>query len=317
MWTVGLLIFAHLASIALFYRFPNFRLVAHSTAISLAAVALIAAGLSQVKRGMSPFNMLRVQLSSVRDGRSPRIQGNYPGEVQPLVHDLNSLLEQRQQAIDRAQAKAGDLAHGLKTPLAILVQEAERLQSAGHGDAGLVVRQQAERMQRQIDYHLAQARLASGPSVGVHCSVREVAEALVRTLHRLYAERDLRIDIDISAGDAVTARQEDLEEMLGNLLDNACKWAKGHVVVASEESGGDVLIHVDDDGEGLPAEMRNVVIRRGVRADEKSGGSGLGLAIVHDLAELYGGSLFLETSPLGGLRANLRVPRWSSSLSSL
>ena len=310
MWTVGLLIFAHVASLALFYRYPNFRLVAHGTAVSLCAVGLIAAGLSQVKRGISPFHQLRLQLTGVREGRSGRVQGTYPDEVQPLVDDLNSLLELREHAIQRAQAKAGDLAHGLKTPLAILFQEAQHLETTGQAEAGLMIRQQAERMNLQMEYHLAQARLASGPSAGTRSSLKDSTEGLVRTLKRLHAERELTIEIEVSSELEVAVRREDLEEILGNLLDNACKWASSRVVLSSRPTDSHIFIHVDDDGKGLPAEMRSIVIRRGVRADEKAGGSGLGLAIVHDLSELYGGTFSLDVSPLGGLRASIRLPRW-------
>ena len=308
LWTAGLLTFAHIVSSVLVHRYPNFTLVAHNTAVSIGAVGLILAGLSQVKRGMSPFSQLRQRLSAVRTGQSSRIGGRYPDEVQPLVDDLNSLLEHRDQAIRRAQAKAGDLAHGLKTPLAVLAHEAERMQSAGYPELSEIILQQVEQMRRQMDYHLAQARAASGPSSGKRCSVNDCAEGLARTLRTLYAERGLMIEVKVSREHLIGGVREDLDEMLGNLLDNACKWARSRVSIVSQQSGADILIDIDDDGPGIPETMRDVVLRRGVRADERAGGSGLGLAIVRDLADLYGGSVILDTSPLGGLRARLKLP---------
>jgi signal transduction histidine kinase len=164
-------------------------------------------------------------------------------------------------------------------------------------------------MRRQVDYHLAQARAAaSGAALGARCSVADSAEALSRTLLRLHAGRGLTLEVDAPGEHTVPVERPDLDEMLGNLLDNACKWAKARVRLESAEIGGDVVITVDDDGPGLAPAMRETVLQRGVRADEAAPGSGLGLAIVGDLAELYGGSVSLGDSPLGGLRASLRLP---------
>jgi len=276
------------------------------------AFVLIVAGLSQVRQGMSPFNELRDRLTAVRDGQTKRLEGTYPNEVQPLVSDLNSLLDHREEAVRRAQAKAGDLAHGLKTPLAVLFQEAERAESAGQHELAATISQQVERMRRQIEYHLAHSRAASGATPGEQSSVKESVEALSRTLHRLHAQRGLEIGITVPAGHSVRTQREDLDEMLGNLIDNACKWARSTVTVASSETHEHVVIVVDDDGPGLDATMRDRVLQRGVRADEALPGSGLGLAIVRELAELYRGSIALGPSPLGGLRATLELPRLMS-----
>jgi len=263
------------------------------------AVAFIAGGLFLVRRALAPFKNLRGGLSSVREGRSRKVEGDYPTEVQPLVNDLNALLEDRERAVARALATAGDLAHGLKTPLAVLAQEAEHL------------RPLVERMQRQVDYHLARARATASTRAapGVHCAVLPSVEGLVRTMRRLHAERELTIDADVSPVHEIRGRREDLEEMLGNLLDNACKWARSRVAITSSLDDANLVISVDDDGPGLDPSMRAQVLQRGVRADQRVRGSGLGLAIVSDLAELYGGSVALETSPLGGTRARLALPR--------
>lgn len=164
-------------------------------------------------------------------------------------------------------------------------------------------------MRRQVEYHLAHARAAAaGASPGAVCSIRESVEGLARAFDRIYAERGIAIDVRVAADLAVRVQREDLDEMIGNLLDNACKWAKRRVSISVAQQNATVVIVVDDDGPGLPAAMRDTVLQRGVRADEALPGSGFGLAIVRDLAELYGGSISLEGSPLGGLRARLQLP---------
>jgi len=283
--------------------------VLHITLMTLLAGGCIVAGLIQLRRAVSSLERLRTRLALVHQGTERRVGGRYPAEVQPVVDDLNALLEHREHTVARAVAKAGDLAHGLKTPLAVLAQEAERADAAGHHDLAATVAQQVERMQRQVDYHLAHARAAaSGATPGARCAVLESAEGLARTLLRLHAERGLAIDVVVAADHVVRVQREDLDEMLGNLLDNACKWARSRVVVTSARRGSDVVITVDDDGAGVEPALRDLVLRRGVRADEAAPGSGFGLAIVRELAELYSGSIALASSPQGGLRADLRLP---------
>ncbi|MES1242717.1 MAG: sensor histidine kinase [Acidobacteriota bacterium] len=274
-------------------------------------LAFVVGGLILVRRAVAPLWNLRDSLSAVREGRSQRIEGDHPSEVQPLVDELHGLLEDRERAVARALATAGDLAHGLKTPLAVLAQEAEQADAAGHPDLAATLRQLVERMQRQVDYHLARARAtASAPAtLALRCPVLPSVEGLVRTMRRLYAARELTIDAEVSPAHEIRGRREDLDEMLGNLLDNACKWARSRVAVSSAVDDAHLSISVDDDGPGLDPSMRAQVLQRGVRADEQVRGSGLGLAIVSDLAELYGGTVALETSPLGGTRARLRLPR--------
>jgi len=165
-------------------------------------------------------------------------------------------------------------------------------------------------MQKQVEYHLAHARAAaSGATPGVRCAVAISADGLMRTLSRIYADRRITIDSAIPPEHGVQAQREDLDEMLGNLLDNACKWAKSHIAVASSDDGEGIVITVDDDGPGLNPDQRERVLQRGVRADEAAPGSGLGLAIVRDIAELHGGSIVLDRSPMGGVRARLRLQR--------
>jgi signal transduction histidine kinase len=274
----------------------------------------MAGGLWVVRSGLSPFGRLRSRLAGVHAGRDRRVDGTYPSEVQPLVDDLNALLEQRDQAVQRAVAKAGDLAHGLKTPLAVLAHEADRAEAAGESDLAVAIDQQVERMRKQIEYHLAHARAAaSGSAAGTACAVAVSTEPLARTMRRLYADRGITIGETIAREHVVRCQREDLDEMLGNLLDNACKWGRSRVTIGSSERGAAIVIDVDDDGPGIVASMREKVLQRGVRADEAAPGSGFGLAIVRELADLYGGSIVLEESPLGGLRARLTLQRAAAS----
>ena len=308
MWTVGMLAVMH-ALVAALSHFAGGGIVRLGAWWSVVAIGLLAAGLTQVKAGLAPLGELRSRLLAVREGRSRRVEGSYPIEVQPLVDDLNALLEDRERSVARAQAKAFDLAHGLKTPLAVLAQEAARVRAGGHGELAATFDQQVERMRRQVDFHLAHARAAaSGARLGARCTVGVSVDGIVRTLQRLHAERGLVIEAQVPPGLAVQVEREDLDEMLGNLLDNACKWAKSRVKLAASAEGLGVQVTVDDDGPGLDPALHDSVLQRGVRADEAAPGTGLGLAIVRDLAELYGGGVRLDRSPEGGVRASLRLP---------
>jgi signal transduction histidine kinase len=268
---------------------------------------------------LSPLSLLQERLAALRGGRVTRLEGDYPTEVAPLVRDLNELLEDRDQRVTRAAARAGDLAHGLKTPLAIIAQDAERLADRGDAELAQSITSQIERMRRHIDWHLVQARAtASAAGAAARAGVAESVRALMRTMERLYVDRSLGLKFDARPDGAtcgadadvvVRVPVEDLEEMLGNLLDNACKWARSRVVVTIDARQDSVSIAVDDDGQGLRTDQRSEVLRRGVRGDEAAPGSGLGLAIVRDLVDAYGGELELGGSALGGLCARLTLPR--------
>ncbi|HEV3333133.1 MAG TPA: ATP-binding protein [Bryobacteraceae bacterium] len=314
LWTIG-----HFMIVAVIFlnlgaesRFAT--RVRHSPAQSLAATAVIAGlcmyvGFLQVRRGISPIDQLRNRLATVHKGVDARVDGAYPAEVQPVVDELNALLDEREQRVARAVAKAGDLAHGLKTPLAVLAHEAQQVRASGHEQLAAEIDQQIDRMRRQIDYHLARARsAASSASPGARASIAASAEGIARVLQRLYSDRGMLIEIDAPASRAFSGQREDLDEMLGNLLDNACKWARTRVKLTCTKEGEHVVIMVDDDGPGIEPSMREAIMQRGVRADEASPGSGLGLAIVRDIAEIYKGSISLEASPMGGARARLSLP---------
>lgn len=281
----------------------------HSPLIGVLAIVLMWLGVRQVARGVSPLAHLRSRLAAVHQGQTQRLDGEFPAEVVPLVEDLNTLLSQHEATVARAQAKAGDLAHGLKTPLAVLAREADVAEAAGQRDLAEAIRQQVERMRTQIDYHLAHARAAaSAASATARSSVVESVEGLRRTLLRLHADRRIEIGVVVPASLAVKVQRQDLDEMLGNLLDNACKWATHQVRLSASQVGDSVVLMVDDDGPGVPLERREDVLRRGVRADETAPGTGFGLAIVRDLAEIYGGTVRLAAADLGGARAILTLP---------
>jgi signal transduction histidine kinase len=308
LWTGGLLALMHMLTFMLIHVVPGFR-TSRPIGPVIAGLGFLAAGLLVLRHGLRPVLLLRTKLAAIRAGQDRKMDGAYPSEIQPLIDDLNALLEDREKALKRALATAGDLAHGLKTPLALLAQTADRAGAEGKPELAESIAQQAERMSRQINYHLARARAAaSGPTGLGRCAVVACADALIRTLLKLYASRTLDISSTVSPDFYAKVQREDLDEMLGNLLDNACKWASSRIVLDATRDGSMLILTLDDDGAGLAPDLRTVVLERGIRIDEASPGSGLGLAIVSDLAELYGGSIFLEDSPLGGLRVRLSLP---------
>jgi signal transduction histidine kinase len=282
----------------------------HAALVAAICAACLIAGLVQVRRGWSPITRLRARLARLDAGSTRRLDGEYPSEVAPLVGDLNALLDQREASVARARASAGDLAHGLKTPLAVLLQEADRAAAAGQADLADAIREQVERMRRQVDYQLAQARADATRRgrAGASTPVAGAVGALVRTMERLHADRGLTIEVDVAADLRVRVDREDLDEMLGNLLDNACKWGRRRVRVSALGEAAAVVVAIDDDGPGLDPPMRQAVFERGVRADAAAPGSGLGLAIVRDLASACGGDVTFAGSPLGGARVRLRLP---------
>jgi signal transduction histidine kinase len=280
--------------------------------LALLAFALIMAAALQVSFGLQPMSRLRLALRAIGSGKAAKLPGDFPSEVQPLVADLNNLIEINGQMVRRARTQAGNLAHALKTPLAVLMDEAYRLESRGQTESATVILQQSQRMQRQIDYQIARARAAASRSVpGVVASVLPAVSNIITAMKRLYVAKTLRIDVEIDARYVAVCDAMDLNEMLANLIDNACKWAAKTVAIRGfvDESRNRVVIVVEDDGPGLPAQAMDAVFRIGERLDEQVPGSGLGLPIVRDLAQLYGGEIRLENSIKGGLKAVLKLPQ--------
>ncbi len=268
-------------------------------------LGLMTAVMLQIRFGLRPLDRVRAALADIRAGRAERLEGDFPAEVAPLAGELNALLDQIGQVVERARTHVGNLAHALKTPLSVIANEAHR----ADGPFAETVREAAETMGRQVDHHLARARAAATASViGARTDVAPVVEDLRRTLTRIHAARGIGIEVVGGAGAAFRGDRQDLEEMIGNIIDNGCKWARGVVRVKITAAGGRVRVTVEDDGDGLAEAERHEAVRRGARLDEAVPGSGLGLAIVEEIAGLYDGSLELGVSELGGLRVDLLVP---------
>lgn len=276
-----------------------------SLSLVVLAAGLLAAAVAQVRLGLVPLGKMRAALADLRAGRAQRLEGDFPAEVRPLAEDLNQLLAENAAMLARARAQAGDLAHALKTPLAVIANAA-----AGETDTARLIAGEAERMRRQVDRHLARARAASaarqaGPGVSVKASLA----GLVRAVARLYADRDIRFALTGDDTAAFRGDIQDFQEMMGNLIDNAAKWARTQVRVTVATAGGHVCILVEDDGPGIPPDRLAVLPERGTRFDETTPGHGLGLAITDELALLYGGTLRLAVAEnLGGLQASLSLP---------
>lgn len=285
---------------------------------SLAALLLLllAAAWAQVALGLRPLLALQQGLNTLREGRTPRLTGDFPSEVQALVDNFNSVLDRNDEVVGRARTQAGNLAHALKTPLTVLDQASRQTDTAGLAP---LVREQVQLARRQIDWHLARARMAASTGVpGQRVPVVHTLQGLVRVMQRVHAERDLAITLE-EADERVhfAGEAQDLQEMLGNVLDNACQWAHSAVrirvqpvpSVSSSASLGMCRVEIEDDGTGMTAEQMPRVLQRGVRLDESVPGSGLGLAIVQDLVDVYGGDLQLQTPAQGrGLCVTLTLP---------
>ena len=266
---------------------------------------LIAALFIQVRIGLLPLRKVSEALHRIRDGRARRLEGEFPSEIEPLASELNSLIAHSAEVVGRARSYVSNLAHSLKTPLTVLSSEAE----AHPGPLADAVTKQVGSMRRQVDHYLTRARAAGALDVlGNRTPVAPVLEDLARVLRRIHEERGIAVEIHCPAKLAFRGERQDLEEMAGNLMDNACKWAKARVVVTATPLGATFLVAVEDDGQGLTAEERELVGERGERLDESVPGTGLGLAIVRDIAELYGGQFELEAAELGGLSARLTLP---------
>jgi signal transduction histidine kinase len=279
-------------------------------AVSLAAfgLSLVAAATLLILYALRPLRQLRTALFDVRSGKKKQLSGQFPSEVVPLVDDLNTLLTSTAELIQRARTQAGNMAHGLKTPLAIITDEAYRLEDQGLDQASATILNETRKMQSHIDYQITRARaVAMRSTPGVVASAHKAALEVASALGRLYAHSNAKIDVDVPDGPLLACDPADLNEMLANLVDNACKHAKSMVRVAWTD-GAAAALTVDDDGPGLPPEAREVVFNIGERLDSRAAGSGLGLGIVRDLARLYGGDVRLGESSLGGLRVDLVLP---------
>jgi len=287
------------------------RAIAATFAI-LAAVLLLTT-MFQVRFGLAPLKRISESLAAIRAGTAERLAGRFPVEIEPLARETNALIDANREIVERARTHVGNLAHALKTPLSVMMNEA-----AARADDPLAAKvgEQIVIMRDQVTRHLERARIAARATVvGSVTEVAPVVTALTRTMEKIYHPRGIAIDLDAPEGVRFRGERQDIEEMLGNLVDNACKWAQARVSIeVTQERRQDdpikviVRVVVDDDGPGLSPADRDQVARRGQRLDETKPGSGLGLSIVLELASLYGGNLTLSTAPIGGLRAELVLP---------
>jgi signal transduction histidine kinase len=276
-------------------------------------IVLLLTTIFQVRFGLAPLKRISESIADIRSGRAERLEGEFPVEIAPLARETNALIDANREIVERARTHVGNLAHAIKTPLSVIVNEANAHGADPFADKVL---EQADLMRDQVTHHLQRARIAARVTiVGTVTEVAPAIEALQRTMEKIHRDRGVVIEVQADPRARFRGERQDLEEMAGNLVDNACKWASSRVfieVLVERPTGPGAAtmfrIIVDDDGRGLSAAERAQVSRRGQRLDESKPGSGLGLSIVVDLAALYGGSLTLGNAPIGGLRAELRLP---------
>jgi signal transduction histidine kinase len=274
--------------------------------LTLLGLALLFAAWLQVRVGLRPLEAMRRAIGAIRSGARARLPDDYPDEVTPLAEEVNSLLDAQDKAIERARASAGDLAHGLKTPLTVLGADARLLRTRGEGEIAQSIDDLALTMRRHIERALAQARLRRNRWAATELAA--LVESLASTIRKTPSGAALHWDIEIAPDLRVALDRDDLAELLGNILENAAKWAKSRVRATASAMALTVTIRIEDDGPGIPEAARQAVLKRGVRLDQATGGSGLGLAIAGDVLEACGGALVLDESALGGLRAIITLP---------
>lgn len=312
------------------------RAIDHFAGVLTASLAVLLvllglAAMAQVWFGLAPLRALQKAVTDLSEGKSVRLQGQFPAEIQPLADDFNRTLQRQEDGLMRARTQAGNLAHALKTPLAVMAQAAHAAQTLSKGNAALdvdldhvtvdalpelaaVVQEQVGKARQHVDWHLSHARAsASAHTPGMRSEVGAAVAGLVRVMDKVHHHRGLLLTSACEPpGLAFAGEAQDLQEMLGNLMDNACQWASTQVRVSAQAVAHGlavaVEIAVEDDGPGIPEASRQAMLARGARLDEATPGSGLGLAIVADLADLYSGSLVLLPSELGGLKAALTLP---------
>jgi signal transduction histidine kinase len=278
-------------------------------ALGILGVGLSFAALMQVVVGLAPLHSMQKALGRVRHADAKNMEGTFPNEIMPLVNEFNTVLAQNAEVVERARTQAGNLAHALKTPLSVLANVANAPEKRDD-DLARLVASQVDTVRKQVDYHLSRAQAAASAQVpGMRTAVEPVIRGLVRVMQRVHADRQLEfVVLPDPASLAFRGEEQDLQEMLGNLIDNASKWARSRIEIQVSYETGKLRVSIDDDGKGIAETERDHVLKRGVRADEQVPGTGLGLAITADLARMYGGDLVLAKSSLGGLQASLILP---------
>lgn len=278
-----------------------------TTALILLGLGLMTAVFIQVRVGLQPLFDLRREVAEVRKGRADKLAKVYPAELAPLAEELNALVAHNQEVVERQRTHVGNLAHALKTPISVMLAEA----NANPGPLAEVVKRQSEAMHGHVEHHLRRARAAARSQTNrEQTPIEPVLDELARTLERIFREQRVSVDWRCPSDLAFQGERQDLLEIVGNVLENACKWSAGRVrAEASAIDAEKLKIVIEDDGPGLPADRRADVLKRGARLDEKRPGSGLGLSIVDELARAYGGDLALDDSSMGGLKVEITLPR--------
>ncbi|RUT31093.1 HAMP domain-containing histidine kinase [Arsenicitalea aurantiaca] len=280
-----------------------------SIALLLLALVLTCAGTLQVYLGLRPLETVRARVERVRLGEAERLEGAFPDEIVPLVREVNDLLEARDKSIDFARARAADLAHGLKTPLAVLAATANRAREAGDEDTARFLEELCEEMDERIDYQLRLARLRLRPESHVMtASLKAAVLRIALVLKKTHAGELIDWELQLGPDVAVNLDQQDLIELVGVVLENACQWAESRVRIGAMMLDGFVELSIEDDGVGLTREQMERIGERGQRLDETRRGTGLGMAIAKEIVALNRGAMTLERSQLGGLAVRLRLP---------
>jgi signal transduction histidine kinase len=280
--------------------------------LGLLGVGLVVSVVAQVIFGLRPLRQVQRKLTAIREGKVEKLEGDFPAEIQPVADELNLLIQSNAEVIERARTQVGNLAHALKTPLSVLTNEA----GAHQGQLSDKVKEQTRVMRDQVSLYLDRARRAArAQSLGAVTEVKPVLDGLGRTLERIYRDKGLSIAVACDPALKFRGEKQDLEEMAGNLMDNACQWAAGRIEVSAELARDLTSVsrlwfylRVDDDGPGLPPDKRAEALKRGGRLDESKPGSGLGLNIVKETVSMYSGKLELADATIGGLRVQLRLP---------
>lgn len=278
--------------------------------LGLVAFALLALLLQRYAMSLAlrPLERARLQIAQLQQGQRQQLDQQAPRELQPLVEQINHLLAQTEDTLQRSRHALGNLGHALKTPLAVLASLVQREELAAYPELRASLQEQLSQIQQRVSRELGRARLSVDVLPGAHFDCDAELPALFETLAMIH-RTNLDLRWHAPSGCRLPRDREDMLELLGNLLDNACKWANSRVELSIERSGDGFVLLVDDDGPGIPAAQREQVINRGVRLDEAAEGHGLGLGIVSDILTAWRGEWSLENSPLGGLRVRIALPK--------
>ena len=276
-----------------------------AVAFSVLGIGLLLAVVLQIRIALKPIRDISERIGEIHQGKANTVEGEFPRGLQPLVDELNNLMDHNSVLLRRARNQLGDLAHSIKNPLTVINNEARSMST----ERGPLILKQTADIASSVDHHLSRARAFGTTNVlGSRVRIKPVAEDLVFALKRIYKDRDLDFDLSGLGDCAVRCEAQDLEEMLGNLMDNACKWSKGRVIVHCQGMKGRRHLYVEDDGPGIPEDKIEQVMQRGQRLDESREGHGLGLSIIQEIVEMYRGNLTLGRSGYGGLSARLDLP---------